>query len=78
MVGEQSGNLSGFLKQYKVYLLHNLKILPETKICSYAHIGNWIGLKIVGGQLYEHMKECAKFQLIWITLASNSFTIPSV
>ena len=47
-VGEQSGNLSGFLKQYKMHLLHNLKILPEAKIWSCAHIDDWVGLKFGG------------------------------
>ena len=61
-----------------MHLLHNLKILPESKIWSCAHIDHRIGLKIGGGQLYEHMKECAKFQLIWITLASTSFTKASL
>ena len=34
--------------QYKIYLLHNLKILPETKICFCAHIDNWMGLQMGG------------------------------
>ena len=45
----QYGNLSGFLKQYKMHLLHNLKILPKTNICSCAHIDNWMELQMGGG-----------------------------
>ena len=70
--------LASIMEQDKIYLLHNLKILPETKIWSCAHIDHRIGLKIGGGKLYEHMKEFAKFQLICIILASTSFTMPSV
>jgi hypothetical protein len=36
------------LRQYKMHLLHNLKILPESKICSCAHIDDWIGMKFGG------------------------------
>ena len=77
-VGAQSGNLSELMKQYKIYLLHNMKILTESKIWSCAHIDDWIGLKIGGGQWYEHMKVCEKVQLIWVTLASTSFAKASL
>ena len=63
------------MKQYKMHLLHNLKILPESKIWSCAHIDDCMGLQIGGG---DHIKECAKFQLIWILQASTSFTKPFV
>ena len=66
------------MKQYKIYLLHNLKILTEAKIWSCAHIDQGMELTFGGVQIYEHMKECAKFQIIWITLASTSFTMPSL
>ena len=61
-----------------MHLLHNLKILPESKIFSCAHIDYWMGLQMGGRGEYEHTKECAKVQLIWILLASTSFTKPSV
>ena len=48
-VEAQSGNLSQFLKQYKMHLLHNLKILPKSKIWSCAHIVDCMGLKVGGG-----------------------------
>ena len=32
----------------EIYLLHNLKILPETKICSCAHIDDCMGLQMGG------------------------------
>ena len=66
------------MKQYKIYLLHNLKILTEAKFWSCAHIYQGMELKFGGVQRYEHIKECAKFQLIWITLARTSFTNPYV
>ena len=45
----RSGNLSRFLKQYKMHLLHNLKIRLESEICSYAHVDDWMGLKMGEG-----------------------------
>ena len=77
-VGAQSVNFSELLKQQKIYLLHNLKILTESNIWPCAHIDDWMGLKFGGVWWYEHIKECAKFKLIWKLLASTSFTMPSV
>ena len=59
-------------------MLHNLKILPETNIWRCAHIDQGMEMKIGGVWWYEHMKECAKFQLIWILLASTSFNKASM
>ena len=67
-----------FFKQYKIHLLHNLEIMPESKICSCAQIEDWMGLQMGGRGLYDHIKECAKVQLIWIVLDSTSFTKPFV
>jgi len=48
-VGEQSGIFSELMKQYKMHLLHNLKILPESNIWPCALINDWMGLKFGGG-----------------------------
>ena len=47
-VGEQSGIFSELMKQYKMHLLHNLKILLESKIWPCAHIDQGMELKFGG------------------------------
>ena len=39
-----------------------------------THIDCWIGMKFGGESLFDHIDDIPKFQLIWIILASTSFT----
>ena len=49
-------------------------MLPETKIGWCAHIDSWMEIKFGGELLFDHLDDLPKFQLIWISLASTSFT----
>ena len=66
------------MKQYKIWLLHKLKIWPETKIWSWARIDELHELKFGGEWWFDHMKDFENFQLIWICLASISSTKASL
>ena len=52
------------MEQDKKHLLHKLKIKPETKIWSWAHMDELHELKFGGESWFGHMKDVEKFKLI--------------
>jgi len=62
------------MEQYKIYLLHKLKIWTENKNCFCAHIAHWNELNLGGGKLFGMLEKMAKFHPIWKHYEGTSST----
>ena len=44
-----------------MHLFHDLKRLPESKICPSAHVDDWMGLQMGGGVKMSTLRSVQKF-----------------